>query len=105
MELPEEMPNELKSIFNKWQINHSLFIGIYNDIKNYFNNQPTVWNPVSENPKHLSTLWVWDGLGIYSAIFFHNKFMSNEVENIRPTHWTYAYVPQPPKKELTNDRP
>ena len=77
------------------------------------------WRPVSEKPFQSMNVWLWDGHRVYLGKFINDKFYpqsyalcvvsdgssfdnsSYQIEDddkYSPTHWTYAYLPEPPKE-------
>lgn len=122
MKLPEKIPSELQesilvSVHNcKCDDCKSLLMNHYARFVDHFNNKPVDWKPVSEKPEFNCDVWLWDGKTVYKGQYINNAFIAQRygigaiaddaTDDVNPylfdfdepTHWTHAYIPEPPKE-------
>lgn len=115
MKLPEEMPEELKTAIHEQTIKYGKlnFLGglppldvIYKVFKDCLDKQQALYlrlRSIHELPDHDCKVWLWNGKEYILDTFVYcgtGRFEEGYFlrANKKHTHWTYAYLPEPPKE-------
>lgn len=104
MKLPHNIPDELYeliSLTTSKNLYRSQIDELYSYIADYFNNLPTEWHPVSAKPEDDCDVWLFGGSkGVYLGSYKDGYFRTDKYgyAGVRANHWTYAYLPEPPKE-------